>query len=91
MYKLYQGDCLELMKDIPDNSVDCIICDLPYGTTPLDWDKQLDITLLWNEYKRIRKDTTPILSNSPSAQAVTAGPVFVPGSGWLKPRSICPL
>ena len=34
---LYNGDCLELMKNISDNSVDCIICDLPYGTTKLDW------------------------------------------------------
>jgi site-specific DNA-methyltransferase (adenine-specific) len=49
------------MKSIPDKSVDVILCDLPYGSTPLSWDRQLDITLLWNEYKRIRKDTTPIL------------------------------
>ena len=61
MYNLYHGDCLEIMKSIPDKSVDVILCDLPYGSTPLSWDRQLDITLLWNEYKRIRKDTTPIL------------------------------
>mgnify|MGYP003291508640 FL=1 len=61
MYNLYHGDCLEIMKSIPDKSVDIILCDLPYGSTPLSWDRQLDITLLWNEYKRIRKDTTPIL------------------------------
>ena len=36
--KLYQGDCLELMKDIPDHSVDLILCDLPYGTTQCKWD-----------------------------------------------------
>lgn len=43
--KIYHGDCLELLKDVPDNSVDCIICDLPYGTlnntNPLaKWDKE---------------------------------------------------
>ena len=61
MYNLYHGDCLEVMKQLPDNSVDCILCDLPYGTTPLNWDKQIDIQSLWNEYKRVRKDTTPII------------------------------
>ena len=37
--QLYIGDCLEVMKDIPEHSIDMILCDLPYGTTPLDWDK----------------------------------------------------
>ena len=37
-YKLYNGDCLEIMKDIPDKSIDSIICDLPYGTTACKWD-----------------------------------------------------
>ena len=36
--ELQQGDCLELMKEIPDKSIDCIICDLPYGTTAMSWD-----------------------------------------------------
>lgn len=55
------GDCLELMKDIPDGSVDCIICDLPFGQTPLDWDSQIDFNELWFHYKRIRKDNSAIL------------------------------
>ena len=37
-YELHKGDCLELMKDIPDASVDFICCDLPYGTTNIKWD-----------------------------------------------------
>lgn len=37
--KLYNGDCLEVMKELPDESVDCIICDLPYGTTSVDFDR----------------------------------------------------
>ena len=36
--RLYNGDCLEIMKDIEDSSVDCVLCDLPYGTTKCSWD-----------------------------------------------------
>ena len=59
--KLIQGDCLELMKEIPDKSVDMVLCDLPYGTTQCKWDKQIPLDLLWNEYKRISKDDTAIV------------------------------
>lgn len=52
---LYQGDCLELMKDIPDKSVDMVLCDLPYGTTRNSWDKKLDSNKLFSEYERIVK------------------------------------
>lgn len=54
--KLYQGDCLEVMKQIPSESIDCIICDLPYGTTPLEWDKTISIKKLWYFYNRIIKN-----------------------------------
>ena len=58
---LYNGDCLEVMKQIPDNSVDCILCDLPYGTTSCKWDIIIPFDKLWDHYKRIRKDNTPII------------------------------
>lgn len=54
--KLYNGDCLELMTDIPDKSVDMILCDLPYGTTSCSWDIIIPFDKLWNEYKRIIND-----------------------------------
>ena len=54
--KLLQGDCLELMKDIPDKSVDMILCDLPYGTTACSWDAIIPFELLWEQYHRIIKD-----------------------------------
>ena len=54
-YKLYNGDCLEIMQTIPDKSIDCILCDLPYGTTSCEWDKRLDFTELWKQYNRIIK------------------------------------
>ena len=58
---MFNGDCLELMKDIPSNSVDCIICDLPYGTTSCSWDSIIPFNLLWKQYNRIAKDNTPIV------------------------------
>lgn len=52
---LWRGNCLELMKDIPDKSVDMVLCDMPYGTTQNKWDKKLDLTRLFFEYNRIIK------------------------------------
>ena len=49
------GDCLDLMKDIPDKSVDLICCDLPYGTTACSWDVVIPFDLLWDHYNRILK------------------------------------
>ena len=53
---LKQGDCLSLMPDIPDKSVDMILCDLPYGTTKCAWDVIIPFQDLWNEYLRIAKE-----------------------------------
>ena len=54
--KLLQGDCLELMKDIPDKSIDLILCDLPYGTTHNKWDNVIPMEPLWEQYNRIIKE-----------------------------------
>ena len=54
------GDCLELMKDIPDGSIDMILCDLPYGTTACKWDVIIPFDLLWAQYKRIVKPNAAI-------------------------------
>ena len=61
MYKLYNGDCLEIMDDIPDKSVDMILCDLPYEVSAEKRDKKIDLNLLWKEYKRIIKDNGVIV------------------------------
>lgn len=60
-YKLLQGDCLELMQNIPDKSIDMILCDLPYGTTENKWDNVIDLELLWGAYRRIIKDNGAIV------------------------------
>lgn len=60
--EIWHGDCLELMKDIPDKSVDMILCDLPYGNfTACRWDVLIDFTSLWQFYNRIIKDSGTVL------------------------------
>ena len=56
-----QGDCLELMKDIPDGSIDMILCDLPYGTTACKWDSVIPFEPLWEQYNRIIKDNGAVV------------------------------
>lgn len=58
---LLHGDCLELMKDIPDKSIDMILTDLPYGMTACKWDEIIPFESLWNQYNRIIKKNGAIL------------------------------
>ncbi len=58
---LFQGDCLDIMPLIPDESVNLILADLPYGTTACKWDSIIDLDLLWKQYKRIIKDNGVIV------------------------------
>lgn len=51
-----QGDCLEVMQNFPDKSIDMILCDLPYGTTQNKWDSIIDLNKLWEQYERIITD-----------------------------------
>ena len=61
MIDLRQGDCLELMKDIPNKSIDMILCDLPYGTTACKWDVIIPFEPLWKQYNRVIKDNGAIV------------------------------
>ena len=58
---LRQGDCLEIMKDIPSKSVDMILCDVPYGCTACKWDTTLPLNELWEQYNRVIKDNGAIV------------------------------
>jgi DNA modification methylase len=53
--ELKNGDCLELMKNLPDKSIDLFICDLPYGETNCKWDSVIDLEEFWKQFKRLRK------------------------------------
>ncbi len=61
MIDLRLGDCLEVMKQIPNKSVDAIVCDLPYGTTDCKWDSVIPFEPLWGQYRRIIKDNGAIV------------------------------
>lgn len=58
---LMPGDCLERMKEIPDGSVDMVLCDLPYGTTACAWDSVIPFDSLWAEYRRVCKKNAAIV------------------------------
>ena len=56
MAELYCDDCLNIMSKLPENSIDMIFTDLPYGTTQNVWDKVIDFEMLWDCYKRVIKE-----------------------------------
>ena len=62
--KVHCGDCLELMKEVEDKSINMILCDLPYGTTPANWDLRIPMEKLWKEYERVIKDDGAIVLTS---------------------------
>lgn len=64
--KIYQGDCLELIKQLPDKSIDCIICDPPYevlnkNNKDAQWDRIIPFDELWQQYERVAKDDAAII------------------------------
>lgn len=61
MFDLHHGDCLELMRGIPDGSVDMVLCDLPYGTTACKWDTVIPFEPLWEQYRRVAKPNAAIV------------------------------
>lgn len=59
--QVIEGNCLEIMEDIPDKSIDMILCDLPYGFTQNEWDSHIPLDQLWKQYERIIKDNGAIV------------------------------
>jgi site-specific DNA-methyltransferase (adenine-specific) len=91
MIKLINGDCLEKMKDIPDKSIDMILCDLPYGTTACKWDTIIPFEPLWEQYKRIIKDNGAIVltASQPFTSALVMSNIkmFKYSLVWQKDKS----
>ena len=79
--KLLLGDCLEVMREIPDGSVDMVLCDLPYGTTACKWDSVIPFEPLWEQYRRVTKPNAAIVltASQPFTSALGASNL-----GWLK-------
>lgn len=61
MPDLWHGDCLEILRYIPDHSVDLVLTDPPYGTTDNQWDTPLDLAAIWPQLRRVGRPTTPVL------------------------------
>lgn len=61
---LIEGDCLEVLADLPDSSIDMVLCDLPYGTTQNKWDSPIDLNKLWTQYNRVVKPNGAIVLTS---------------------------
>ena len=78
---IYNEDCLEGMKQIPDGTIDAVICDLPYGTTGNAWDTIIPLDKLWEQYKRVIKPNSPIIL---FAQQPFASVLGCSNLGWLK-------
>lgn len=80
------GDCMEIMRDLPDASVDMILCDLPYGTTQNKWDAVIPFGPLWDEYKRICKGAIVLTAAQPftSALVMSAPEMFKYAWVWDK-------
>jgi site-specific DNA-methyltransferase (adenine-specific) len=89
MINLMHGDCLELMGQIPDDSVDMILCDLPYGTTQNKWDSIIPFEPLWKHYKRICRGAIVLTAAQPFTSAVVMSAIkdYRHSWTWIKPRA----
>lgn len=87
--QLFQGDCLEVMKGIPDQSVDLVLTDPPYGTTACKWDSVIDFDLMWAELKRITKPNSAIVlfGSEPFSSALRMSNVLQYKYDWVWEKS----
>ena len=91
MFELWHGDCLDLMSNIQDNSIDCIICDLPYGTTACKWDSIIDLPSMWKEYERVIKPKGAIVlfASEPFATALRWSNINRYRYDWIWNKTHC--
>lgn len=86
-FELHHGDCLELMKALPDASVDMVLCDLPYGATQNKWDSVLPMDALWSEYARICKGAIVLTASQPFTSALLMSRVDWFRYAWVWEKS----
>jgi site-specific DNA-methyltransferase (adenine-specific) len=79
--EIYEGDCLEVMRVIPDHSIGMILCDLPYGTTKNKWDSVIPLDRLWDEYRRVIKPRGVIALTS---QGVFTARLILSNEEWFR-------
>lgn len=85
--QLLNGDCLELMQAIPDQSVDLVLCDLPYGTTQNKWDSVIPFELLWERYWRICRGVVVLTSSQPFTSALVMSNLKTFRYSWVWEKS----
>ncbi len=83
--KIYNEECLEGMKKIPDGSIDMILCDLPYGTTACKWDTIIPFKPLWEQYERVIKDNGAIVltASQPFTSALIMSNINMYRYNWV--------
>ena len=90
MIQLMRGDCLEVMREIPDGSVDMVLADPPYGTTACKWDTVIDLSLMWEQLKRVIKPNGAIVMTASqpftSALVMSNPKMFRYDWVWKKPK-----
>lgn len=82
-YDLYLGDCLQLMRAIPDGSIDMIMCDLPYGTTQNKWDSILPLDELWSHYRRVCRGAIVLTAQTPFDKVLGASNLGMLKYEWI--------
>jgi site-specific DNA-methyltransferase (adenine-specific) len=82
---LHLGDCLDVMGEIPDRSVDMVLCDLPYGTTACKWDAVIPFEPLWAHYKRVTKPNAAIVltASQPFTSALVTSQLSLFKYAWV--------
>lgn len=87
MKKLLQGDCLSLLKDIPDQSIDLVLCDLPYGTTQNKWDTLIPLEPLWEQYRRVCRGPVVLTAQTPFDKVLGASNIQELKYEWIWEKS----
>lgn len=92
--KIIHGDCLDVMRKIPDKSIDMILCDLPYGTTACKWDTVIPFKPLWEQYERLIKPNSAMVFTACqpfTSQLITSNiKLFKYCMIWKKPQGVDP-
>ncbi len=78
---IHEGDCLEVMKGLPDGSINMVLCDLPYGTTQNKWDSVIPLEPLWEQYRRVLKPTGVIALTS---QGLFTARLMLSNEAWFR-------
>lgn len=90
--KIFNAECIQFMKEnIEDKSIDCVICDLPYGTTWAKWDKVINMKELWEQYERIIKDNGSIVlfAQNPFTALLVTSNLKLYNHQWIWEKDKC--